>query len=168
MPETEKDKLLFKLLPKDGALCEKLEFELLEEGETLEDRRNEIKAGIEKVATGHHYSAGWLMMDLRTLNAEIGRHVKRTQDKEGEIWLTLHMLNRAFDEQMPFLEKLTSRSQNLAEYVVKRAHDVLAKIQKLHPDLHIEFEPEVNRLLEKIYMSAAKKAAEDCGLPREF
>ena len=34
LPDSEKDKLLFKLLPKDQPLCEKLEFELLEQGQT--------------------------------------------------------------------------------------------------------------------------------------
>src|SRR5690349_19194870 len=87
LPDSEKDKLLFKLLPKEQALCEKLEFELLEQGQTLENRRAEVKDKMEKVITGHHYSAGWLMMDLRALAGEITRHARRTSDQEGEITL---------------------------------------------------------------------------------
>lgn len=168
LPDTEKDKLLFKLLPKDKPLCEKLEFELLEEGATLEDRRQEIRGIIETIATGHHYSAGWLMMDMRSANAEIGRHTKRTNDKEGEIILTLELLNRVMEEQAEHFTHYTTRTRNLADYVAKRSSETLAKVKKLHPDLHIEFEPGFSALLQRIYSSAVKKPAEELQLPREF
>ena len=40
MPVKEKDKLLMRLIRKDGLLAEQLEFQLIEFGETTEERRN--------------------------------------------------------------------------------------------------------------------------------
>ena len=165
LPDSEKDKLLFKLLPKEQALCEKLEFELLEQGQTLDDRRTEVKDKIEEVLTGHHYSAGWLMMDLRALAGEITRHTKRTSDQEGEITLTLHMLTRTFEEQGRFLTELTVYNQTLASYVAKKTEFVLNRLAKLHPDLHVEYEDDVNKLLQHIHNSAASRSAAELNLP---
>ncbi len=118
MPAAEKDKLLRRLVAKDEKLCQKLEFELLEEGSSLEERRTDIRETMDRMAAGHHYSPGLLMMDMRSVNSMITAHVKTTKDKIGEISLTLHMLNRVYDEQMPHLACYSSRSDSLASYVV--------------------------------------------------
>jgi hypothetical protein len=50
MPAAEKDKLLLRLVAKDEKLCQKLEYELLEEGTSLEERRADIRAVIDQLA----------------------------------------------------------------------------------------------------------------------
>ena len=164
LPETEKDKLLLRLVSKDAGLVEKLTYELLEQGETLEERRQEIKGWIEEIATGHHYSPGWLMMDMRSLHARLTEHVKLTKDQMGEVELLLLLLNRVYDEQLPHLKTLTARSNTLAEYVAKRTQALLEKLQKLHPDYHVEFEEDLNRLLERVHRTAPASFANELGL----
>ncbi len=39
MPGVEKDKLLLRLIAKDATLSEKLQFELVERGQTIDERR---------------------------------------------------------------------------------------------------------------------------------
>jgi hypothetical protein len=43
MPAAEKDKLLLRLVAKDDDLCKKLEYKLLDEESSLEERREEIR-----------------------------------------------------------------------------------------------------------------------------
>jgi hypothetical protein len=168
MPAAEKDKLLLRLVAKDAKLCQKLEFELLEEGASLEERRAEIRETIDRLAVGHHYSPGWLMMDMRSVNGTITAHVKTTKDKMGEISLTLYLLNRVYDEQMPHLAKYSSRSDTLAAYVAKRTQFVLHKLEKLHPDYYVEFEEDVNKLLGYVHATAPATYAKELHLPRQW
>jgi|GEM_PF-1943180 len=72
MPAAEKDKLLLRLVAKDGKLCQKLEFELLEEGTSLEERRADIREFIDQVAVGHHYRQPRLADDGMLNDAENG------------------------------------------------------------------------------------------------
>ena len=77
----EKDKLLFRLIAKDYALVKKLEFELLEDGETKDERRQELYEMIEaEFARYHYYSPGYLLLLLRSISGAIGRHLKTTKD----------------------------------------------------------------------------------------
>ena len=99
MPQKEKDKTLLRLIAKDEILMLRLEFELLELGETLQSRRDEIRTRILKIAKMKHDTPGWMMMDMRSLSGDIGQHVKITKDKYGDIELNLFMLNTFFDLQ---------------------------------------------------------------------
>ncbi|MBD0254953.1 MAG: hypothetical protein ICV83_04470 [Cytophagales bacterium] len=168
MPTAEKDKLLLRLVAKDEKLCQKLEYELLEEGTSLEERRTDIRETIDRLAVGHHYSPGWLMMDMRGVNGLITAHVKTTKDKMGEISLTLYLLNRVYDEQMPHLAKYSSRSDTLAAYVAKRTQFIVQKLEKLHPDYYIEFEEDVNKLLAHVHTTAPARYAQELHLPRQW
>ncbi|HEX8529834.1 MAG TPA: hypothetical protein VF646_07415, partial [Cytophagales bacterium] len=153
---------------KDAKLCQKLEYELLEEGTSLQERRTDIRAAIDQLAVGQHYSPGWLMMDMRGVNGMITAHVKTTKDKMGEIALTLYLLNRVYDEQMPHLAKYSSRSDTLAAYVAKRTQFIVQKLEKLHPDYYIEFEEDVNKLLTRVHTTAPATYAKELHLPRQW
>ncbi len=168
MPVKEKDKLLLRLVVKDEKLCQKLEYELLEEGTTLDERRQELRDFIERMARSDHETPGWLMMYMRSVNGSITQHVKTTKDKYGEVSLTLHMLNRMYDEQMPHIQKLTSRSDNLAYYVAKRTQFILEKLQKMHSDYYIEFEDDVNKLLQRVHSTAPSRYAQELGIPKRW
>ncbi|MGB3617078.1 MAG: hypothetical protein WBA12_03095 [Catalinimonas sp.] len=168
MPTKEKDKLLLRLLARDEKLVAQLQYKLVEDGDTLEARRRDIRETIEDMATGYHYSPGWMMMDMRSVNAIITRHVRTTKDKAGEIELTLLMLNKVYDHQMEHLKKSTGKTGTISSYIVKRAQFVLNKLAKLHEDYLIEYEDDVNRLLERIHTTAPAQEAADAGLPRRF
>ncbi len=168
MPAAEKDKLLLRLVAKDEKLCRKLAYELLEEGTTLDDRHADIREAIDRLAGAEHYSPGWLMMDMRTINGMITAHVKTTKDKLGEVSLTLYMLNRVYDGQINHLAFHNRRSEKLAGYVAKRARFIMEKLERLHPDYYIEFEDDVNKLLERLHSTAPAIYARESGLPRRW
>jgi hypothetical protein len=168
LPTSEKDKLLLRLVAKDRVLCEQLTYSLVEEQSTLDDRRDQIRRAIEDTVKSWHYSPGEFMMALRTVNARITYHVKITKDTYGEVELTLLMLNRAFEEQLPFLEVLSGRSDSLAAYVAKRTQFILQRLAKLHADFFVEFEDRVNLLLQRVHRYAPAGYARELKLPKKW
>lgn len=168
MPASEKDKLILKLIGKHEDLQRQLEFQLLEFGNTLEGRRNDIREIISRLYAFEHYSPGYLMMDMRSVNAYITDHVKITKDKYGEVELTLYLLNMLFDKQLKHIEKYSSRSDTLASYVAKRTDFVVKKLEKLHPDIQFEFLEDINLLLERVYAYAPAYYAKELGIRRLF
>lgn len=168
MPLAEKDKLLLRLIAKDPLLCEKLEHELLNDQTDTEDRREAIRGQINILAHMYHYSPGYMMMDMRSVNALITHHVKITKDKYGEVELTLLLLNQIFEHQLPHLATYNAKSDTLASYVAKRTEFVLQKLQKLHPDLHIEFADSVNLLLQRVHQYAPARYARELKLPTSW
>ncbi|QMW02890.1 hypothetical protein [Spirosoma foliorum] len=168
MPGTEKDKLLLRLIAKDAVLTERLQFELVEEGQTIDERRNLIREFIDRTAKLHADTAGWLMMDMRTVSGYISRHLKVTKDKYGEVDLMLYMLNTFYDNNAPLLQKYNSRTDKAAEYIAKRTDQVLKKASKLDPDYHIEFADEINKLLNWVNHTASAHYARQLALPKEW
>jgi hypothetical protein len=168
MPGVEKDKLLLRLIAKDATLTEKLQFELVERGQTVDERRELIRDFIRRTALLKADSPGWLMMDMRTVSGYISRHLKVTKDKYGEAELMLYMLNTFYDHNAHLLQKYNSRSDKCAEYIAKRTDQVLKKAVKLDPDYHIEFASEINKLLRWVYGNAPAHYARQMGLPVEW
>lgn len=168
MPPAEKDKLLLRLIGKDAVLIERLNFELIEQRETLNTRREIIKQTIERVAKQSDDTPGWLMMDMRSLNGEITRHVKVTKDTYGDVELSLYLLNQFFDYQTDLLRHYNSRSDKAAEYIAKRTEQVLKKLRKLDPDYYIEFADDVNRLLQRVHTLCPAPYARQLNLPKEW
>lgn len=168
MPNTEKDKLLLRLIAKDAVLTERLQFELVEEGRTIDERRSLIRDFIDRTAKLHADTAAWLMMDMRTVNGYITRHLKVTKDKYGEVELMLYMLNTFYEHNAHLLQKFNSRTEKAAEYIAKRADQALKKTLKLDPDYHLEFADEVNKLLSWIHYTAPAHHARQLGLPKEW
>jgi hypothetical protein len=168
LPGVEKDKLLLRLIAKDATLSEKLYFELVERGQTIDERRELIRDFIRRTATLNADTAGWLMMDMRTVSGYISRHLKVTKDKYGEVELMLFMLNTFYDHNAHLLHKYNSRTDKAAGYIAKRADQVLKKALKLDPDYHIEFADEINKLLQWVYSNAPAHYARQMGLPTEW
>jgi hypothetical protein len=168
MPGVEKDKLLLRLIAKDTILTERLQFELVEHSDTLEERRDLIRQFIDRTANLHQDSAGWVMMDMRTVSGYISRHLKVTKDKYGEVELMLYMLNTFYDHNAHLLQKYNSRTDKAAEYIAKRAEQVLKKVSKLDADYHIEFADEINKLLGWVHYTAPAHYARQLGLPNEW
>ncbi len=168
MPGLEKDKLLLRLIAKDAVLTERLQFELVEEGKTIDERRSLIRAFVDRTANLNADTPGWLMMDMRTVNGYISRHLKVTKDKYGEVELMLYMLNTFYDNNAHLLQKYNSRSDKAAEYIAKRTEQVLKKAVKLDPDYHIEFADEINKLLGWVHHTASSHYARQLDLPKEW
>lgn len=154
MPSQEKDKMLYRLIAKEPDLVNKLIFQLLESGDSIEDRRDEIKELINEHLTrykSHFYTPGYLQMNLRSLSGEINRHLKTTKDKYGEVALNLFMLNKVmelYNEEVMRFDSQKSRTFN--EYIVKRTLKIYALLSKLHEDYVADFKTDLQQLGEKI------------------
>lgn len=153
LPAKEKDKLLYRLIAKDDLLVEKLTFELLEsQQQSVEDKRRQLQQLIaSRLDDYRFYSPGYLLLDLRSISARITRHVKVTKDKYGEVALNFFMLNyslRLFGEK---INKARSHKQRtLSDYVLKRAKKLAGLLQKMHPDLALDFEEDMMELTNHI------------------
>ena len=151
MPVKEKDKLLLRLAAKDAKLLRRLTFELLEGGETRDDRAAELR---EQIRQSLHEvdqrgtTPGYLLMYLRHWNARIVEHVDATKDKPGEVTLTVFMLAEAFRTHLNTLRRFPDRrSDTLAPYVVRRTKTLIGKAEKLHEDYFVEFRRDLNEVL---------------------
>lgn len=167
----EKDKLLFRLIAKDEALVERLKFELLEDGSTKEDRREEI---YEMISDGfdkyRYYSPGYLLLVLRSLSGDINRHVKTTKDKYGEVQLNLLMLNKSLGLFGDKIRKADFRkSRTLNNYVVKRAIKLVRLLRKMHEDYLLDFQEDIQNLGRYIdEQPLMKTLANELGLDLEM
>ncbi|TXK51866.1 hypothetical protein FVR03_02730 [Pontibacter qinzhouensis] len=159
LSHSEKDKLLYRLLKLNPDLVERLQFELVEQGDSLMQRREELTSRINDMLAYEPYSPGYLMMDLRSLNGEITRHVKHTKDKEGEIQLTLYMLRQCLELHGAFIVTHLYRADTLQNYLIKRMEAVLQKLRKMHEDLYVEYEADVTYILKQLHEKIAPKLA---------
>lgn len=171
MPVAEKDKLLLRLVAKDEKLVRRLIFELMEGGETRDQRadilRKEIADDLQKNLK-YNLTPGYLLLLLRHWNARITEHVHATKDKPGEVALALFMLAEAFRVFNDMLNAYPpGRSKTFAPYVVNRVMTLLPKAKKLHEDYHIEFRRDGRELLEHIWNFApTARLAEAAELPK--
>lgn len=144
LPDKEKDKLLFRLLPKNEALVKQLEFKLLEGENTIQLRRDELMEILVQSFQHYpnaYYSPGYLMMHMRDMSGAISRHVKTTKDKVGEIELTLYVLVQAFKlNEARLMEATPQKMLKFNEYVVKRTLKIMSLVEKLHDDYRVEFQ----------------------------
>ena len=173
MSVKEKDKLLLRLVAKDEKLVRRLVFELLEGGETRDERAAELREQIIRhlPKTGDsELTPGYLLLDLRHWNARINEHVQATKDKSGEVSLVIFMLAEAFRRHWGMLNRHPARrSDTLAPYIVKRTAVILKKAEKLHEDYFIEFRRDLNELLHFIWeFKPTAILAKEEGLPRKW
>jgi hypothetical protein len=173
MPKDKKDKLLLRLIAKDALLIKQLHFDLLEDQSGVEERVDEVKAGIASVlkeAEKYRFTPGELMMTMRSLNARITEHVKVTKDQLSEVTLTIFLLHQAFEIHLSSLQKFSAdRSHTFAEYVLRRTDFVLKKADKLHEDYHLEFADTLQKLLDFIHQfKPTAVLAKELGVPRHW
>ncbi|QHL87811.1 hypothetical protein GU926_10370 [Nibribacter ruber] len=165
LPASRKDKLLLQLLSGNPILQEQMAFELLEGEDAMATRRAALQAHIQTHTKGFYYNASELLICLRQVCPLLAHHVKITDDLEGEIWLLLQLLQETLTYQKEHLHTLSGANEALGQFLAKRAEEVVQKLAKLHEDLHVEFEDEVNAVLPLLHNSAAGYAARKLGLP---
>ena len=168
MVPKEKDKLLLRLINKDKALVDKLYFELIEESSTLTERREAIHTHIEHVSHHAQNTAGWILMDMRSLSGEITYHVKITKDKIGGVELNLFLMNTFFERYENQLKIYTNRSDKFALYAAKKANTILHALYKLAEDYQFDFKNDVNKMLEYIHTLCTRIYVQQLGLPRKI
>lgn len=154
LPSKEKDKLIFRLLPRDSKLVDKLIYNLLEEQSTLEERRDNLREKILNIMIkypGQYYSPNYLTLELRDISGRITYHKDITGDKLGEIEFNFLMIREIMNRNLSFLKQegyFTSFKFN--EYVIKRVIKLIKLISKLHEDYRLEFEDDMMTVGEMI------------------
>ena len=150
LPDKEKDKLLLRLIPKNEMLVRQLEFRLLENSETTDLRREELKERIENhvsIYPDRFYSPGYLLVHMREISGLITRHVTITKDKHGEVELNLLMLTEMLERNHDsLLNAHWYEMIKLDEYIVRRTLKLLKLTEKIHEDYRIEFAGNMQRL----------------------
>ena len=153
LPNTEKDKLIFRLLKRDLDIANRLHFELVDT-ETAEDKR--VAFEIEMLRKINYfserfYSFGYLLQDTRFLSGEITYHVKITKDKFGEISLNLRMLIQLLTINNERIKSVTySKAYTFCIYVIARAFKILLLIKTIDEDYFIDFKEDLSLLGELI------------------
>jgi len=86
-------------------------------------------------------------MLTRYLSGEISEHVRITKDKFGEVSLNLLMLNTLLKHSQKLYKKSTQiQARKFSLYVIVRTYRTLLLIDKMHEDLHMEFEDDLHQL----------------------
>lgn len=154
LPNSEKDKLIFRLLKRDLDLANRLYFELVDV-ETVEDKRAAFEIEmLRKINyfSERFYSVGYLLQDTRFLSGDINNHVKITKDKFGEISLNLKMLNHLLTINNKRIETVTySKAYTLCIYVIARAFKILLLIKAIDEDYFLDFKENLSTLGKLIY-----------------
>ena len=169
LPEREKDKLLFRLLPGKPDIVRRLEFDLLEDGNTRELRREELLESLRTYlneAVKNYYSPGYLLLDLRHASGRITEHVKTTKDKEGEVSLNFTLLLESLPRVKDKLKRAKpGKSRTLTNWTIQRTKKLIGLVQKMHPDLQYEYRGDLRELGDLIDdVSAFQRRAEEEGL----
>ena len=165
MSVKEKEKLLLRLVSKDSLLVERLHYELVEEGTTLLERREEVRSKIERMSTYRQDTPGWLMMDLRSLSGDITHHVKITKDKIAALELNLLMIKSYMQNHEDLLRTYSSRSDTCALYLAKKAQTILNALDKLNEDYRYDYIEDINTMLNLLHHLCPKMYARQLGLP---
>ena len=153
LPNSEKDKLILRLLKRDVDLANRLHFELVSI-ETVDQRRSLMQTEVTKSTTRmseKFYSFGYLMMDMRALSGNISEHVRITKDKFGEASLNLQMLTEVLkNNKKRFENGKPNELFKINTYIIARAYKILLLINALHDDYWIEFKEDLKSLGEHI------------------
>lgn len=175
LPIQEKDKLLLRLIAKEPMLMEQLSFQHLDAAapEVVDDRAAEVREYMDAALdTRYAISPGELMMQLRYVSGAITKHVRVTKDKLGEVQLSIEAIHLALDRHLRKMQKKYSRGERwlkFSEYIAKRLLTMMTKASKLHPDLWMEFETQLNDTLVMFHDAPElRAAAERNGLPRRW
>ena len=153
LPSKEKDKLLLRLLKRDVILANQLHFELIS-GDSVQDRRTRMEARIKQKiewATNRFSSLDSLLVDIRSLSADITENVKITKDKYGDESLNLLMLNELLkNNNARIAQSNLKKTSAISIYIIARIFKILISIKALHEDYLIEFEAGLNELAQAI------------------
>jgi hypothetical protein len=168
LPQKEQNRLLLRLIAKNDILVEQLHYKLLETPEDLPYRRANIKEDIDKkLKYGFRYPTE-MLWEIKRLNSTITRHRRVTADKYGEVELGLYMIGAVLSSGNNFLEILSSRTEKLSLYLVKRMIMILKNLSKLDKDYFIDFEKDTSFILGEMHKKITRIYARQLDLPTKF
>ncbi|MGU3375431.1 deoxyuridine 5'-triphosphate nucleotidohydrolase [Chryseobacterium sp. M5A1_1a] len=149
---TEKDKLIFRLLKKDKLLSKKLYFELIDP-ETTDDKRNAMEEIVEEkilLASKYIGNPQYFLTTIRKISAEITEHIKITTDKFGEVSLNLLMISKILDYNNDLSRQRFDNVYKLYIYIINKIFKSLTLIKKLDEDYWMEIDEYLQDIQTKI------------------
>lgn len=170
LPTKEKNKILIRLIDKDKFLVEQLHFKLLEHPEIdLKLRQDTVAEEIEKLKRYKAIKSKELLTLQRSFFALISHHKRITADKVGEVRLIV-MLILKFVSYYPFVFNKADLKYNLKlnEFNLKKMILLLKNLKGIHEDYKIEFEDDINKILDFFYNGIHGDLAKNLGLPRNI
>ncbi|SOE22275.1 hypothetical protein SAMN06298216_2721 [Spirosomataceae bacterium TFI 002] len=168
LPLKEQNRLLLRLIAKNDILIEQLHYKLLETPEDLPYRKGNIKEDIdEKLKYSFRYPTE-MLWEIKRLNSSITRYRRVTTDKYGEVELGLYLIGAVLSSNINFLEILSSRTEKLSLYLVKRMIMILKNLSKLDREYYIDFEKDVSYILDEMHKKITRIHARQLDLPTKF
>lgn len=153
LSQKEKDQLLLRLLKKDKNLIKQLHFRLIDD-KNVDERRAILEQHILKISkkiAQESVSLNQLKVFTSRLSSEISDHSRTTKDQFGEVYLNLLMLNNLLKYGTSLFENSNLyASQKFYIYIIKRIFKCLVQINKMHEDLHLEFQPLLEELTDHL------------------
>ena len=149
----EKDRLIFRLLKKDKLLSKKLYFELIDP-ETTDQKRDQMEENVtEKVASAARYIGNpkYYLSTIRTISAEITKHVKVTSDKFGEVYLNLFLVDQILENNDSFAQQRFDNVYKLYIYLINKIVRALLLIKKIDEDYWMEFDEILGKIDDKVH-----------------
>lgn len=168
MPLKEKEKLLLRLVVKDDLLIDQLTFKLVEEGLSIETRRQAVQDVLDAIYKQKINYAKTLYLEIKAANTAIAWHVKVTKDKYGEVDLLLNLLFDPFDMKPHMFSDWRSSDDKLCQYLAKRAKVLCNKYDALDEEFKLDFTQKLNKLLGHLHTSAAQYFAREYLVPKEI
>lgn len=163
-----KDRYLLRLIAKNDLLREQLQFQLVEEEGSEEERRELLKEDIiDRLSIKNNFVTD-LYRITRKSSASITWHRRVTKDIYGEVELNLVLLESVLQNQFTHMLKVTRAHEKLQVYLVKKCIAWLKLLPKLHEDYRIDFIERFNAVLTLIYESKAGVAAAYLQLPKHI
>jgi len=174
LPQKEKEKLLLRLIRKDKVLINQLHFQLLEDEDDLEKRRektlNLIDSTFEEIQDSlkkKRFRSQTLIAYLKVISGYANEHLLFTKDKIGDIDLRLHILSNLFDSANAFFQYGQFDNEKLLIYTAGRIKNVFASFNKLHEDLQYDYSSRINEILKFAYSSELDAYLKNIGIPWE-
>jgi hypothetical protein len=170
LPVKEKDKMLLRLIAKNKILVEQLHYKLLEDPvldlQFRFDNAKDLIKDYSKSPTANKINV--LMQNLRIASAQITHFKKITGDKLGEIKLIIFFLVMFYDKNQYFFlhSDYNYYWEKLFVYFIKKLSSVLKMIDKVHEDYFIEFESDLNYLLENVHKGNLRTFAVQFEVPK--
>lgn len=149
LPESEKDKLIFRLLKRDIDLANRLYFELVDI-ETVDQKREKMTVLISKKTAffnNRFYNLSYLLLDTKSISGDITEHVKITKDKFGDASLNLQLVIETLERnKAAIVNAKLENSYKIIIYLIAKTFKILIQIKALDEDFLIEFRDDLHRL----------------------
>lgn len=149
LPESEKDKLIFRLLKRDIDLANRLYFELVDV-ETVDQKREKMTVLISKKTAffnNRFYNLNYLLLDTKSISGDITEHVKITKDKFGDASLNLQLVIETLERnKAAIVNAKLENSYKIIIYLIAKTFKILIQIKALDEDFLIEFKDDLHRL----------------------